>query len=219
MYSVQEKITMVRKNLPTINKDMTEPELFAIDLDNTIVFTKGCHNEAFYSALRTAIPGRDFNTELEEAISTRQKLDILGVDQGFYLLVKEYKDLAFRRLYTKFLFDPMLPDYMISLQRIAPVVIVTNCTHYIAKEIIQLIGLDGVVPLISPVNRMIPTKPNPFLYQHAMQQYGVTVPMNCIVFEDSEPGILAAESAGCNVEKITYGDMMLFLHNMHKDVN
>ena len=60
---------------------------------------------------------------------------------------------------------------------------------------LKAINLEGIFTIIITSNDPIPGKPNPDIFLHAAQRMNVN-PEHCLVFEDGDMGIIAAQRAG-----------------------
>ena len=135
-------------------------KFLAFDLDGVLVNSKGLHDYAFVQALlhcgmrEAADAYRD--APMEE-VSTRDKLVRLNVAHK-YDEVKVAKDKVFLELVPKIEFSPFLALDLERATRHAPVIVVTNCTAWMAREICRHAGI-GHVPLIAPEIGQ-PTKPD-----------------------------------------------------------
>lgn len=78
-----------------------------------------------------------------------------------------------------------------------PVVIVTNCNRASAEMIITKMGFRKFLHGLVIGGECSQPKPSPAPYRCAIEDILLTIPKNCIIFEDSKTGLLSATS--CNV--------------------
>ncbi len=72
---------------------------------------------------------------------------------------------------------------------------------------LAIAGLDSYFPRVFTASLVAQGKPAPDLFLHAAAQMGAD-PEDCLVIEDSRPGILAARAAGMQVVLFTGGSHM-----------
>lgn len=72
---------------------------------------------------------------------------------------------------------------------------------------LEITGLDGVFTRCFTASEVEHGKPAPDLFLHAAVQMGVD-PAECLVIEDTRPGVLAAHAAGMQVALYTGGSHM-----------
>jgi len=182
-------------------------KFLAFDLDGVLVNSKGLHDYAFVQALlhcgmrEAADAYRD--APMEE-VSTRDKLVRLNVAHK-YDEVKVAKDKVFLELVPKIEFSPFLALDLERATRHAPVIVVTNCTAWMAREICRHAGI-GHVPLIAPEIGQ-PTKPDPYLYERAAEYFRLDHEGPWYAFEDSPSGLAAAWAAGGRAILTNYEEM------------
>jgi HAD superfamily hydrolase (TIGR01509 family) len=65
----------------------------------------------------------------------------------------------------------------------------------IVERSLEITGLAPLFPVVVTADDVIHGKPSPDMFLLAASRMGVA-PADCLVFEDAEPGIRAAEAAG-----------------------
>jgi sugar-phosphatase len=79
--------------------------------------------------------------------------------------------------------------------------VVTSAPRGLVRRRMEAAGLP-VLPVLVTAEDVVKGKPSPDCYLIAADRLGVT-PHDCLVFEDADAGILAAEAAGASVFVIT----------------
>jgi beta-phosphoglucomutase-like phosphatase (HAD superfamily) len=76
-----------------------------------------------------------------------------------------------------------------------PISIASGGTRDVVANTLRLTGLASLFPIVVTVDDVERGKPFPDMFLLAAKKMGVE-PTRCLVFEDGEPGIQAAEAAG-----------------------
>ncbi len=109
-------------------------------------------------------------------------------------------------LYPQFLHlarpNHQLIEFFKTLQPDHITVLVTTAQAVNAKAVLKASSLENMFDHIITGDMVTHAKPHPELYLRALEVTGLK-PHEAIVFEDSQPGIRAAEAAGLLVLKIT----------------
>jgi beta-phosphoglucomutase len=79
-----------------------------------------------------------------------------------------------------------------------PIALATSAPHENVKFTLETTGLSNYFTVITDSSMVIQGKPDPQVYLITAEKLGVQ-PADCIVFEDSVPGILSAKNAGMQV--------------------
>jgi len=112
----------------------------------------------------------------------------------------EEKERIYREMYQPFI-KPVsgLPEFLLyaSTHEI-PVALATAAPADNVKFTLHETGLESFFNVITDASMVSFSKPNPEVYLITAAKLGVQ-PTDCIVFEDSIPGIMAAQNAGMNV--------------------
>lgn len=82
-----------------------------------------------------------------------------------------------------------------------PTVVATSTHHDLAKIKLNLAGLDVYFDQLTCGNEVSHGKPNPEIYLLAAERLGID-PKQCLAFEDSNNGVLAAVNAGMQAYQI-----------------
>ena len=110
------------------------------------------------------------------------------------------KEALFRALYRPFI-KPVdgLPAFLqYAREKGIPIALATSAPAENVKFTLEATGLEGYFDLITDSSMVSRGKPDPQVYLLTAAKLGVS-PSDCIVFEDSVPGIQSATKAGMRV--------------------
>ena len=79
--------------------------------------------------------------------------------------------------------------------RTYPVAIASGGPREVVRRSLDLAGLAPLFKVVVSADDVVHGKPSPDMFLLAARQMGVE-PTQCLVFEDAEPGMRAAEAAG-----------------------
>jgi HAD superfamily hydrolase (TIGR01509 family) len=191
---------------------------FLFDLDGVLVDTdeiqyKTTH-DAIFELLHFDI---STNTELENifksTITTIEKLDFLinylSFDFSMIKIIYNRKKELADSYFSKLTIDMEKVELMKYLKgNHCNIAVVTNSNKNSAIIILKQIGIYDFIDLIVSNEDVLNTKPNPEPYLNAIEYFNVNK-NECIIFEDSEVGIMSAKNTGCK-----------YIHvKKHTDVN
>jgi beta-phosphoglucomutase family hydrolase len=174
---------------------------YIFDLDGTLVDTMPVHYLAWQAAFRKeGLRGRldeDYFYELG-GVPSRKVAALLGAHHGLRVdpervsLEKEeiYKDSGVK-LAT---IAPVI-EFARRAKRNHPIAIASGGTRDVVASTLGKAGLRELFPVIVTADDVAHGKPAPDMFLLAAKLMGVP-PESCLVFEDGEPGIKAAEAAG-----------------------
>ena len=176
-------------------------EGYIFDLDGTLVDTMPLHYAAWDAALRSS----GMKGHLDEAffyelagVSSRKVAALLSAHHGLELdpvkLYKE-KETLFKGSPTKLgLIGPVI-EFARSVSRTRPVSLASGGTRDVVRSTLEKTGLAPLFPIVVTADDVEHGKPAPDMFLLAARLMGVE-PGRCLVFEDGQPGVRAAEAAG-----------------------
>lgn len=174
---------------------------YIFDLDGTLVDTMPLHYRAWDTAMRQAGLTCQLDEELFYSLGgvpTRRVAALIGEHYGLKLNVEEVFH-AKERLFGEIRADAQLIEPVVDFaRRVAkshPVSIASGGTSDIVHPMLKLTGLAEIFPVVVSADDVVHGKPAPDMFLLAAMKMGVE-PARCLVFEDAEPGIRAAEAAG-----------------------
>jgi len=174
---------------------------YIFDLDGTLVDTMPLHYRAWDAAMRSVglkcpldedlfyslggVPTR----RVAELIAQHYQLDI-DAEQVFHTKENLFKELQA---------DARLIEPVVSFaRRVAakyPVSIASGGPREVVTRMLELTKLALLFRVVITADDVVHGKPSPDMFLLAASQMGVQ-PERCLVFEDAEPGMRAAEAAG-----------------------
>ena len=191
---------------------------YLFDLDGVIVNTDHIQYKSICDAI-TEIISYDISSDLKvdavfrSTITTLEKLNFLSnyvplnksLISDIYERKKQLADKHFLKLKTDTIKIEMMRYLKTNQCKIA---IVTNSNKKSTTEILKNIGVHDFIDVAIANEDVLNKKPNPDPYLKAIEVLGASK-KECIIFEDSEVGLISAKNSGCN-----------FYHVLsHSDVN
>jgi HAD superfamily hydrolase (TIGR01509 family) len=174
---------------------------FIFDLDGTLVDTMPLHYRAWDQALRRA----GLSTPLDEdffyslgGVPTRTVAELLGAHYRLAIdadLVYHDKEARFTELQAG---AKVIEPVAAIARRLAeryPLAVASGGPREVVRRTLEMTGLAPLFPTVVTPEDVARGKPAPDLFLLAAARMGVP-PADCLVFEDAEPGIRAAEAAG-----------------------
>lgn len=176
---------------------------YIFDLDGTLVDTMPLHYRAWDAAMRKV----GLNAPLDEdlfyslgGVPTKQVAELIARHYGLTIdphAVFDHKEALFVELQKDAkLIEPVV-DIARRMSRTHPVSIASGGPRLIVRGMLELTGLATLFKhefVITPED-VEHGKPAPDMFLLAARRMGVP-PEKCLVFEDAEPGMRAAEAAG-----------------------
>lgn len=176
-------------------------KLIMVDLDGTLFDTR----EVNYRAYREAIKSYGFEINYQyycDFCNGRHYLDFLPQittgDRNVLLDMHQRKKSAYPKYIGYAKVNRQLVELITVCRASCKIALVTTASQKNAYEILDYFKLTGLFDLILTHEDVKKGKPNPEGYVMAMEKFGVS-PDECLVFEDSDIGIEAAEKSGATV--------------------
>jgi beta-phosphoglucomutase-like phosphatase (HAD superfamily) len=174
---------------------------YIFDLDGTLVDTMPLHYAAWAAALRKAGLKDRLDEELFYklgGVPSRKVAALLGKRHALELdPVAVYKDKeeAFMGSLQKLELIAPVVEFARRVSRTRPVAIASGGTRDVVQSTLSKTGLAPLFPVVVTADDVVHGKPAPDMFLLAAKLMGVA-PASCLVFEDGQPGIEAAEAAG-----------------------
>lgn len=181
-------------------------EAVIFDMDGVLIDAKDWHYEALNRALEYfgySISRADHLSSYD-GLPTRRKLEMLtlerGLPQGLHGLLSDLKqqytvDLVHQRCKPMFVHEYALSNLRARGYRLG---LGSNSIRSSVELMMQKSNLIGYLDVLVSNEDVANAKPHPDIYLKAASDLGVD-PANCLVVEDNENGIKAAEAAGCHL--------------------
>lgn len=179
---------------------------YIFDLDGTLVDTMPLHYRAWDTAMRAVGLNAPLDEELFYSLGgvpTKRVAELIAAHYGLTIdphKVFDHKESLFVELQK----DAKLIEPVVEIARrmslTHPVSIASGGPRVIVRGMLELTGLaplfngNGYDRVITPED-VEHGKPAPDMFLLAAKRMGVP-PAKCLVFEDAEPGMRAAEAAG-----------------------
>lgn len=175
---------------------------YIFDLDGTLVDTMPLHYRAWDEAMRRAGLKERLDEELFYSLGgvpTRRVAELMGEHYRLRLdpeKVFHEKEARFMELKSEMkLIAPVADFARDAVRRGRPVSVASGGPRDIVRQTMQLMGLTPLFPVVITPEDVVFGKPAPDMFLLAAERMGVP-PRACLVFEDAEPGIAAAKTAG-----------------------
>ena len=182
---------------------------YIFDLDGTLVDTMPLHYRAWDAAMRHVGLNAPLDEELFYSLGgvpTKRVAELIAAHYGLTIdahAVFDHKEALFVEIQK----DAKLIEPVVEIARrmslTHPVSIASGGPRVIVRGMLELTGLASLFDY----NRVITPedvehgKPAPDMFLLAAERMGVP-PRKCLVFEDAEPGMRAAEAAGMKWVKV-----------------
>ncbi len=174
------------------------------DLDGTVIDSEDAWGKAFIQILQ------QFGVKVE---SDHPEVPGLSIKESWKKLISKYdikttKTLDELRSLTQKEFEKQIPsitliDGVINLitnlkESGVEVALATGTIWDITDKIIRSLGIDDLFDSITTGDEVLSQKPDPEIFIKAIDKLGKN-PVECLVFENSAPGVTAAKIAGMKV--------------------
>lgn len=180
---------------------------YIFDLDGTLVDTMPLHFRAWEVAMRGAGLACALDEDLFYSLGgvpTRRVAELIAEHYGLRIdpeAVFHHKEALFRELQGDARLIGPVVDFARRVARTHPVAIASGGPREIVRRSLELTGLAPLFPVVVTADDVVHGKPAPDMFLLAARQMGVAAG-DCLVFEDAEPGMRAAESAGMKWVKV-----------------
>lgn len=174
---------------------------YIFDLDGTLVDTMPLHYRAWDAAMRNAGLTCTLDEDLFYSLGgvpTRRVAELIAQHYGLKTdadAVFHHKEALFGELQADAkLIEPVV-DFARRVSRTHPVAIASGGPREVVTRSLQLAGLIPMFKVVVTADDVVHGKPSPDMFLLAAKRMGVPSE-RCLVFEDAEPGMRAADAAG-----------------------
>ena len=174
---------------------------YIFDLDGTLIDTMPLHFRAWEAAMRQAGLVCPLDEDLFYSLGgvpTRRVAELMAVHYGLNIdpdAVFHHKESLFQELQGDAQLIQPVVDFARRVARTHPVAIASGGPRGIVRRSLEMSGLASLFPVVVTADDVVHGKPDPEIFLLAARLMRVE-PAFCLVFEDAEPGMRAAESAG-----------------------
>lgn len=179
------------------------------DMDGVLIDAKDWHYEAMNKALSLfgyTIERYEHLTSYD-GLPTSVKLEKLSVEKGLPRSLHKFINEMKQRYTMTEIHNKCRPVFIheYALSRLKSegykIAVCSNSIRKTIETMMDYAGLTSYLDLIMSNEDVKKSKPNPEIYLTAMEKFGLK-PEECLICEDNENGIKAAESSGGNLLKI-----------------
>ena len=181
------------------------PEPFSaliFDCDGTLADTMPGHFAAWVAALRAG--GGDISEKQFYSlagVTSAAIIEILNREHGYTLEINETVDRK-EQMYVNALHDikeiTAVADIARAYHGKVPMAVASGGLRSVVHATLDTVGLRSLFDAVVTADDVTHGKPAPDIFLKAAEMLGVA-PSGCIVYEDGDPGIVAARAAGMRV--------------------
>lgn len=190
---------MILKSLSNEDQSLIQRSRAIIfDCDGTLADTMPAHFEAWQATLQRH--AMSFSEERFYALGgwpTTRIAELLVKEQAISVnpaLIARQKEQAFEESIDRIApIEPVVEIVRFHAGR-RPMAVATGAIRAICERILQQIGLRPLLPIVVSCEDVARHKPHPDVFIEAARRLDVS-PIDCVVFEDTDPGIEAARRA------------------------
>lgn len=170
------------------------------DLDGTLSNSLAAHNRAWeYALTHNGLPYRYSDMVRLSGVPIPDTVRILASEAGIEVdidSVVKMRDTEFYHLLPTYLTPTPLVDGVVRpYVGKKPMAVGTGCSTVMARHIMAGIDIDHSIPVVVGADQVQIPKPAPDTFLLAAKKLGVQ-PDLCLVFEDGDAGLIAAQRAG-----------------------
>ncbi len=174
---------------------------YIFDCDGTLVDTMPLHFRAWERAMQQVGLKGPLSEELFYSVGgmpTRKVAQVMAKHHGLTIDVERVfheKEALFLEMQAEMKVIEPVVRFARSLHGRVPMSVASGGPRPIVKKTLELMGIDGLFPIIVTPEDVTHGKPSPEMFLLAAKRMGVP-PERCLVFEDAAPGFDAATAAG-----------------------
>ena len=174
---------------------------YIFDLDGTLIDSMPLHYRAWNEAMRRAGLPDDLDEDFFYSLAgvpLRRVTDLLvqryGRRFGDPRIARE-KEALFAALQADARLIKPTVEFARRVAATHPVAIASGGPRHVVRQSLKISGLKSLFPVVVTSDDVAHGKPAPDMFLLAAKRMKVA-PERCLVFEDAEPGIIAAKAAG-----------------------
>jgi beta-phosphoglucomutase family hydrolase len=181
---------------------------YIFDLDGTLVDTMPLHYRAWNRAMQEAGLKETLSEDLFYSLGGMPTLRVAAVFAEHYGLtidanrVFHEKEQFFTDMMPEMTYIEPVVEFARSMHGRFPLSVASGGPRVVVRHTLELMKLADLFPVVITPEDVTHGKPSPEMFLLAAKRMGVP-PASCLVFEDAEPGIKAAEAAGMKWVHVT----------------
>ena len=174
---------------------------YIFDLDGTLIDSMPIHYVAWDAAMRQAGLAEPLSEDLFDSLGgvpTRRVAELIGQHYRLKVDVEQIFHAKEAFFVEKLAAVKVIEPVAAVARRVAltrPVAIASGGPRDVVVRSLEVSGLKPLFPVVVSADDVAHGKPSPDMFLLAARLMGVS-PERCLVFEDAEPGMRAAEAAG-----------------------
>jgi beta-phosphoglucomutase family hydrolase len=174
---------------------------YIFDLDGTLVDTMPLHYRAWDQVMRAAGLAHPLDEDFFYSmggVPTRKVAGLIATHYGLSIdaeRVFHAKEKLFREVQGDAKLIQPVAAFARQVAATHPVAIASGGPREIVRRSLELAGLAALFKVVVSADDVVHGKPAPDMFLLAAKRMGVA-PEQCLVFEDAEPGMRAAQAAG-----------------------
>jgi HAD superfamily hydrolase (TIGR01509 family) len=178
------------------------------DCDGTLADSMPLYHRAWRSALAANGATFDFTWEIfmsRAGVSTESTVMELNEEFGTVLDAERVREIQYAE-YTRLIEEVRPFPEVVAIARAhygkLPMAVASGGARNLVERTLELIGVSKLFDQVVVAADVPRGKPHPDIFLHAAKLLGVR-PERCLVFEDGQPGIVAAHEAGMTTVLVT----------------
>ena len=174
---------------------------YIFDLDGTLLDTMPLHYRAWDQAMQHAGLKGQLDEDLFYSLGgvpTRRVAELIGEHYGLRVdpdAIFHQKEAIFGEMQAEAKIIAPVADFARKVAGTHPVAIASGGPGLVVRRSLELAGLDVLFKVVVTADDVVHGKPSPDMFLLAARHMGVP-PERCLVFEDADPGVRAAQAAG-----------------------
>ncbi|MDA9287276.1 HAD family hydrolase [Amylibacter sp.] len=202
------------------------------DMDGVLIEAKDWHFEALNKALRL------FGYEISrvdhlatyDGLPTSRKLEMLSIERGLpvelHKFINEMKQQYTMEIVQTKCKPSFIHEYALSKLKSEDykLGLASNSIRSTINVMMKKTCLDGYFDVMLSADDVMKPKPNPEIYEMAIQRLGLN-PCEVLIVEDNENGIKSARGSGAHVlvvehvDDVNYTNILSKIHQIASEVN
>lgn len=181
--------------------DKLDADAYIFDLDGTLVDSMPLHYSAWNTAFKKVGLAEDLDQNLFYALGgvpshqvAKHIIAHYQLDADAHSVFEQKEELFLRSKHLLKIVEPVA-SFARRISRTHPISIASGGPREVVQETLRFVGLESLFQIVVTASDVVRGKPAPDMFLLAASKMGVN-PIRCIVFEDAQPGIEAAQAAG-----------------------